>query len=241
MVDAIPPAPPLPLLFGTDDDAFASPPQSPSPSPPLPVAAAPEVLIDEVGAALWDTLRELSATRRRNLARIAAVRAAVEASLRDAPPPPRLAHQVRSFVDATAARYFRQAEAAAAAEVSLAAPEAAVAAPPAPVTPAVLPRREPRSDAPALCLALEAAVADATAAWRTWVAAAPGGDASRFIPVAGLRELPPDASGPWTPQPPPPLPCARRGKGGIASKPEEEGTAAALARRCAALAAALQP
>jgi hypothetical protein len=191
-------------------DDFMPPP--PLETAVLPAPAEPDLPAttdDEVGAALREVLAALAAARNHNAARIEAARAAVVAAVRAAPPASALERQIRALADDVAARLI------------------ATPPQPPPLRAPATPPLPSRAAAAGAVLALEAAAAAARREWLAWLAADVSGERATLLHDAeALRadvlRLRPGEKGPWTPQPPPKC-----------------DTPAALAKRCASLAAAL--
>ena len=191
-----------------------SPAAMAAPAPPVAEEEAPAEPMgpprDEVGDELRDALAALAAARRRNVAQIDALRGRVVASVRSAPPMSALERQIRGLAADVAARL--------------------VATPHEPVLPPELrdrcrqpkqpatPPLPSRAAAASAVLALDAAAAAARREWLAWLAQddVKAAAAERAAP---LPLLAPGEQGPWTPQ--------------------KRVEPAALAARCAALAAAL--
>jgi hypothetical protein len=213
-----------PDAIDLDDVAHTVALQLISPSPAAMMAPAPPVAEeeapaeppgpprDEVGDALRDALAALAAARRRNVAQVDSLRGRVVAAVRSAPPMSALERQIRGLAADVAARLVATPH-----EPAVAVPSEQRGRRRQPKQPATPPLPS-RAAAAATALALDAAAASARREWLAWLAQedVKAGAAERAAP---LPLLAPGEQGPWTPQ--------------------KRVEPAALAARCAALAAVL--
>jgi hypothetical protein len=192
-----------------------SPAMMMAPAPPPPAeeeapAEPPAPMGDEVGDALRDALAVLAAARRRNVSQVDALRPRVVAAVRSAPPMSSLERQIRGLAADVAARLVATPH-----EPLMMIPTELRDRRRQPKQPATPPLPS-RAAAASAALALDAAAAAARREWLAWLAQEDVQAAERAAP---LPLLAPGEKGPWTPQ--------------------KRVEPAALAARCAALAAAL--